>query len=153
MRYIVSAVLILIVSLSMLGCSPKTAEIVFQLPFDVEKIVQIEMYHYVIPASAEKKIVTETSDIHAVYDLLSGLTLTNQTTEAVAGSNVTSLRFHLTDETVYELIYISEAVKQGRLQSPTDNFDCFTSADLGSIWNDTNCEAVMVDERELPAFG
>lgn len=153
MKYVVSAVLILIISLSMLGCSPKSAEVVFQFPFSAENIEQIEMYHYVVPASAEKKLVTEAQDIHALYDLFSGLTLTNRKTEPVAGSEVISLRFHLADGTTYELIYVAEVVKQGRLQSPTGDFDYCTSADLSGAWECSGSEAVTADEIELPAFG
>ena len=70
--------------------------------------------------------------------------------EETAGAAITSFRFNLSDGTSYELIYACHGVKNGNLESSTGNFKYFTSADIGSYWDNIDLEAVSVEESELP---
>lgn len=70
--------------------------------------------------------------------------------EETTGADVTSFRFNLSDGTNYELIYVCNGVKNGKLKSFTGNFEYFTSSDIGSYWFDIDLEAVPAEESELP---
>jgi len=122
-------------------------------PFEVEDVENVEMYHYDgVPASAEKKVVVAENDIKTLYDKFKGLSLKDKTTEETAGADVTSFRFNLSDGTSYDLIYACYGVKNGELKSEAGGFKYFTSADIGSYWNDLNTEleAIPINESELP---
>ena len=69
-----------------------------------------------------------------------------------AGAAVTSFRFNLSDGTSYDLIYACYGVKNGELKSEAGGFKYFTSADIGSYWNNlnTDLEAIPINESELP---
>ena len=133
------------------GCSGKTVN--FDFPFEVGEVKSIEMYHFAgAPVSAEKKIITAESDIKVLYDMFDGLSLKDKKAEETTGAVVTSFRFNLSDGTYYELIYACYGVCNGNLKSKTDSFEYFTSADIGSYWNNLNAglEASPADEGELP---
>ncbi len=122
-------------------------------PFEVEDVESVEMYHYdEVPASAEKKVVVAENDIKTLYDKFKGLSLKDKTTEETAGAAVTSFRFNLSDGTSYDLIYACYGVKNGELKSAAGGFKYFTSADIGSYWNNLNTEleAIPINESELP---
>ena len=122
-------------------------------PFEVEDVENVEMYHYDgVPASAEKKVVVAENDIKTLYDKFKGLSLKDKTTEETAGADVTSFRFNLSDGTSYDLIYACYGVKNGELKSAAGGFKYFTSADIGSYWNNLNTEleAIPINESELP---
>lgn len=53
---------------------------------------------------------------------------------------MTSFRFNLSDGTSYDLIYACYGVKNGELKSAAGGFKYFTSADIGSYWNNLNTE-------------
>lgn len=101
------------------------------LPFAASDVENVEMYHYVVPASAEKKIITQADAISELYAVFSELPVSDRKTEPVVGGAVTSFRFNLSDHTSYEIIYCAEAVKKGRLKLPAEQQDYFTSADIG----------------------
>ena len=65
---------------------------------------------------------------------------------------MTSFRFNLSDGTSYDLIYACYGAKNGNLKSEAGGFAYFTSADIGSYWNNLNkeLEATPVNESELP---
>ena len=65
---------------------------------------------------------------------------------------MTSFRFNLSDGTSYDLIYACYGVKNGELKSAAGGFKYFTSADIGSYWNNLNTEleAIPINESELP---
>lgn len=50
------------------------------------------------------------------------------------------------------MIYACYGVKNGELKSEAGGFKYFTSADIGSYWNDLNTEleAIPINESELP---
>lgn len=43
------------------------------LPFAASDVENVEMYHYVVPASAEKKIITQADAISELYAVFSEL--------------------------------------------------------------------------------
>ena len=114
------------------------------LPFAASDVENVEMYHYVVPASAEKKIITQADAISELYAVFSELPVSDRKTEPVAGGAVTSFRFNLSDHTSYEIIYCAEAVKKGRLKLP--------AADIGGCWDGWAYEAVDTGESELPTY-
>ena len=70
--------------------------------------------------------------------------------EENTGADVTSFRFNLSDGSNYELIYVCNGVRNGKLKSSTGNFEYFTRSDIGSSWFNNELEAVPVEESELP---
>ena len=151
MKKLIALVLALVCVLGLVGCNNKTVNI--DLPFEIDNIENIEMYHFVgVPVSAEKKVIVEEETINSLYDMFEGLDLTNKAVEETTGAEVTSFRFNLSDGTSYELIYGCYGVKTGNLKSSTGNFEYFTSADIGSYWSNIDIEAVAVEESELPKY-
>ena len=139
----------LILMMVLVGCSKETVHIDF--PFEVGDIENIEMYHYAgVPTSAEKKVVVAETDITDLYDMFENLSLKEKQVEENTGADVTSFRFNLSDGTSYELIYVCDGVKNGKLKSFTGNFEYFTRSDIGSYWFNNELEAVPVEESELP---
>lgn len=142
-------ILISLIALCMafVGCEKKTT---ISLPFDVADVNNVEMYHYIVQDSIEKKTVTETDDINELYDIFSGLEVSDKETEPVNGGDVISFRFNLSDETDYEIIYWNQAVKTGRLIIPSEQLDYCSTADIVGYWDAYEYEAIPVDESELP---
>ena len=139
----------LFLMMGLVGCNGETVNIDF--PFEVGDVENIEMYRYVgVPVSAEKKVVIEESYITGFYYMFEELSLIEKQVDETTGEDVTSFRFNLSDGTNYELIYVSNGVKNGKLKSPTGNFQYFTSSDIGSCWSNIDIEAVPVEESELP---
>ena len=133
------------------GCNGETANIDF--PFEVGDVENVEMYHYAgAPVSAEKKIVVAKTDITDLYHMFENLSLTDKQVEEITGADVTSFRFNLSDGTNYELVYVCNGVKNGKLKSSTGNFEYFTSSDIGSYWSNMDLESVPVKESELPKW-
>lgn len=141
----------LILMMVLVGCSKETVHIDF--PFEVGDVENIEMYHYAgAPVSAEKKIVVAKTDITDLYHMFENLSLTDKQVEEITGADVTSFRFNLSDGTNYELVYVCNGVKNGKLKSSTGNFEYFTSSDIGSYWSNMDLESVPVKESELPKW-
>ena len=120
-----TAIFILAITLCALlsGCGKAMT---VSLPFAASDVENVEMYHYVVPASAEKKIITQADAISELYAVFSELPVSDRKTEPVVGGAVTSFRFNLSDHTSYEIIYCAEAVKKGRLKLPAEQQDYFT---------------------------
>lgn len=136
--------------ISFASCGGKTISIAF--PFEVTDVTSIDMFYFINPMEAEKKVITQQEDIKSIYQLFERISLKDKETEPVAGGSVTSFRFHLSDSTTYEIIYSSIAVKAGRIHLTGNEKDYFTSADIGACWNNYDYEAVAVDESELPSY-
>lgn len=149
MKKTMGLIVLLILIIGLVGCNEETVNIDF--PFEVGDVENIEVYHYAgVPASAEKKVVVAESDITDLYDKFENLSLKEKQVEENTGADVTSFRFNLSDGTNYELIYVCNGVKNGKLKSFTGNFEYFTSSDIGSYWSDIDLEAVPVEESKLP---
>lgn len=151
MKKLIASVSALVCVLGLAGCNDEAVNL--DLPFEVDNVENVEMYHFVgAPVSAEKKVVVAEDMIKTLYDMFEGLSLERKEVEETAGAEITSFRFNLADGTGYELIYGSYAVKTGSLKSSTGNFEYFTSADIGSYWSNIDLEAVSVEESELPQY-
>lgn len=138
-----------LICICLTGCGKSTA---VTLPFEETDVASVEMYHFVEPMHAEKKEITEPTEIANLYTTLSNVKVKDKETEPVAGGMVTSFRFWLSDGTNYEMIYSFEGVKTGRLLLGKETKDYFTSADIGSLWDNCSQEAIKVDESELPTY-
>ena len=149
MKKTIGLISLLILMMGLVGCNEETVNIDF--PFEVGEVENIEMYHYTgVPVSAEKKVVVAETDITDLYDKFEDLSLIEKQVDETAGGDVTSFRFNLSDGTSYELIYVCNGVKNGKLKSSTGNFEYFTRSDIGSYWFNIDLEAVPVEESELP---
>lgn len=142
-------VLAIVLCLILGGCSQ---EVSLSFPFEADAVERVEMFYFISPTEAEKKVLTEQEDIQDLYQFLNGLALRDQETEPVAGGSVTSFRFHLSDGTAYEVIYFSSAVKSGRIWATGMDQDYFTSADVGGIYQSFQHEAEAAAEEELPVL-
>ena len=151
MKKTIALISLMVLFLGLVGCNGKTVNIDF--PFEVGDVDNIEMYHYAgVPTSAEKKVVVAETDITDLYDMFENLSLTDKQVEEITGADVTSFRFNLSDGTNYELVYVCNGVKNGKLKSSTGNFEYFTSSDIGSYWSNMDLESVSVKESELPKW-
>lgn len=149
MKKTIGMTALLFLMMGLIGFNGESANIDF--PFEVGDIENIEMYHYAgVPTSAEKKVVVAETDITDLYDMFENLSLKEKQVEENTGADVTSFRFNLSDGTSYELIYVCDGVKNGKLKSSTGNFEYFTRSDIGSYWFNNELEAVPVEESELP---
>lgn len=121
-----------------------------ELPFTAADVTMVEAYHYIVPAEAEKKLLTEQEEIAGLVRTLSEITLKNKKIEINAGKPVTSFRFHLNNGTSYNIIHCAHAVKSGTIRLTDDDTTWFTSADIGGLWDNGNADIVKADESELP---
>lgn len=129
-----------------------SSSVQLEIPFESSDIESVEMFHFVNPTEAEKKVLTEQTDIQSLTDTLERISLKERETEPVAGGSVTSFRFHGSGGTVYEVIYSSIAVKAGWIKFTGSEKDYFTVADLEACWNNYDSEIMSADEKELPAL-
>lgn len=148
-KKITVAIFTVILCLSLAGCN-KTEKI--DLPFELSEIENIEMFHFIDPMDAEKKVITEQEDIEDIYTLLESISLKDKKTEPVAGGSTTSFRFNLSDGTDYEITYSEIAVKSGRIVMSDNEKDYFTSADIEAIWNNSDYTVEEATENELPIY-
>lgn len=75
MKKIITLILALMLSVPLAGCGKKTT---IDIPFDIEDVNNVEMYHYALPDSAEKKVITESDDITELYTMFSELEVSNK---------------------------------------------------------------------------
>lgn len=119
-----------------------------QFPFGVTDMES--MYHYDgVPVNAEKKLVTDEENMTYIYETLNSLLMQEKEVEERTGASVTSFCFNLPDGSEYNLVYVGNGVKNGKIKR-NDGTSYFTSADVGSIWENLSIEAVPADESELP---
>lgn len=108
------------------GCGQKQ-----DAPFQTENAQSMEIYRYVLPVEAEKKVVTDSSELEtACEDLISAGNPKNG--EVESGGTVISFRVNLKDGSTYELVCL-ESLKK-----------------YEAIWDEVSAEAVSAEEEELP---
>lgn len=149
MKKFAAAILAVMLCLSFVGCAQTEN---MDLPFEVSEVKNIEMFHFIDPMDAEKKVITEQEDIEGIYMLLESISLEDKKTEPVAGSSATSFRFHLSGGTSYEVTYSSIAVKAGRIIMSDSEKEYFTSADIEAIWSNSDYAVEEATEGELPIY-
>ena len=148
MKCISLLILIVTVSAVCAACLKKPA---LSLPFSSEDVKEVELYRYSVPADAKKKVAASEDEIKAITDIITNAAVKENRLDPVAGSDVTSFRFHLTDGTDFEIIYISHGVKKGELKS-SQLFDFQTSSDIGAVWNHYGGEPEHAPEDVLPVY-
>lgn len=144
-----AAVFLLTVMLPVIlaGCRPKAA---VELPFTLSEVEAAEMFRYVVPADAEKKVITEPADIESLCAVFDGISVQEQALEPAAGSGAAGFRFCLSDGTLYEIVYCPVAVKSGSLYLSWSEQEYVTDADIGAVWRQYGYSAVHAEEGELP---
>lgn len=131
------------------GCGKKSE---LQLPFEPSQVEEVTIYHFTVPAGAEKKSLTEKEEIEALCQSLREIPLQEKKMEETAGTETTSFRFTLSDGSKFEMIYVGMAVKSGRIRMTAGEQAFFTSADIGGLWTAFDAEAVPAQEAELPSL-
>ena len=58
------------------------------LPFAASDVENVEMYHYVVPASAEKKIITQADAISELYAVFSELPVSDRAGRGGSGNEL-----------------------------------------------------------------
>ena len=122
------------------------------VPFESSEVETVEMFQFIVPADAEKKVITEQEDIEGICKSLESISVKDKETESVCGGPVTSFRFNLSDGTAYEIIYSEAAGKSGRIYFSNSDKDYFTSADIGELWYNYDYEIEKAPESELPVL-
>ena len=105
------------------------------------------MFHFVVPADAEKKVITEQADIEDICKSLENISVKDKETELFTGGSVTSFRFILSDGSSHEIIYSEAAGKSGRIYFSNNDKDYFTAADIGELWYDYDYEIEKAAEK------
>ena len=117
----------------LVGCSKETVHIDFPLKLEMLKISKCTLCGSTgISRKENSRCKTDITDL---YHMFENLSLTDKQVEETTGADVTSFRFNLSDGTNYELVYVCNGVKNGKLKSSTGNFEYFTSSDIGSYWS------------------
>lgn len=147
MKKMLAVIMAVLVFASLVACEKKAS---IKFPFELSDVKNIEMFHFINPTEAEKKVITEPEDIESIYRLFESISLKDKATEPVAGGSVTSFRFHLSNDTSYEVIYSEVAGNSGRIISTDMEKDYFTFADVELNWEKYDYKVVNVAENELP---
>jgi uncharacterized lipoprotein YehR (DUF1307 family) len=130
-----------------LGLSACGSEETIVFPFAAADVETIESYYDDGGAEIQKKTITEESDIDSLYTYFSELPVKNK--HSSDDGSTLKFVFNLADGTTYELTYISVAVKTGRLQSETADFDYFTSSDVVGVWAGLSGEIEQISSESV----
>lgn len=68
-----------------------------------------------------------------------------------AGNNVISFRFHLSNDSEFEIICVNYSVKKSQIMS-SYVFDYITEADVAGLWSLYDYPASTAEESELPVY-
>lgn len=138
------------------GCDASSVPEPLGLPFSSDDVISLDAYYYQknFMDSGRKKSVTKSESIHAVYSALYSLnTFSGDTSAAEYAPRfayaISAYRFHLTDGTVYEIIYEEFENNYGIVTSQDRN-PYFTSADISNLWFSLAEDATGCPAVELP---
>lgn len=149
MRKSTFAIIAVVFCLVLVGCA-QTKSIDF--PFESFEVESVEMFYFIDPVDAEKRVVTDQEDIADIFKTLQSVSLQDKKTEPVAGNSVISFRFYLSDGSPFEVVYSAVAVKSGCIVTTDSEKEYFTSADIGGMWDKYDYEVVHAGEDELPVL-
>lgn len=142
-------ILFLICTTILTGCTTHKTEKSVDFPFEIADIISVDAYHYEgVPAAAEKKSITEKNDIEELYNYFESLKLQNSTAEKTAGGTVTLFRFHLADDTQYEISYLDDGTKSGLSILVIDDAAYYTASDIEEYWFNLSHDAIPVDSPD-----
>ena len=114
-----------------------------------EDVETLEAYHYIVPAAAERKIVTDEATIQEVLDLLDSTVETNALPEPVTGGTTVSFRLYLASGEVEEWICEERADSVWALYGHGSTYE--TAADCAALWDSLPGESASAEEDMLPA--
>ncbi len=134
--------------ITLVGCS-KSKKIT--LPFEVSDVKGIELYHYSVPADAEKKTLVYQHELESIYNMLSSISIKDKEVEPLVGTATTIFSFTLADGTIYNVTYCSGDITYGTVNMSNDETTWFTSTNIESLWYASEVESVSVEMDELPA--
>ncbi len=122
------------------------------LPFETSDVESIDIFHYVVPTDAEKKVVTEQADIETLYKAFDEIKLSTKDAETLTGGDTFGFRFCLSDGVTYEIICSECDGEQYKLLFLTDGTGYSTKNDIGQYYSTLaeNYDTVSVEENELP---
>lgn len=115
------------------------------LPFEAEKVSEIEMYQYIVPAATQKKTVSGPDQIAQVCRRIAAASVQPRTDEqSYTGGETTIFRFHLQNGSTFEICFT-----EPHFVRCTDGAVYQTPANLGGIWKAMDVPAESVPESEL----
>lgn len=114
---------------------------------DVE---QVEAYHFIVPADAEKKVVADDASIQEILDLLQGAAAAETPPEAVTGGATVSFRLTLATGEVREWICTQAVDTLWAVTGPEGRYE--TMIDCAGVWDSLPGEAAAAAEDELPVL-
>lgn len=121
-----------------------------KLAFKAEDIDYVEMYSFVMPTEAEKKIIIESKDIEQIISSISQLEKKGDASakDETVGGNILSLRFKLKNEGSMEVIYNDSGVITS---------SCVVSyktegESMNKLWDSLDYEIKKANINELPTI-
>ena len=81
MKKIFALVMAVILCFTLTACNEKAIRISILKWLMFENV---EMFHFIVPADAEKKVITESKDIEGIYRTLESISLKDKATEPTA---------------------------------------------------------------------
>ena len=115
-----------------------------------EDVEEVEAYHFIVPADAEKKTCTDSAAIREVLDLLQGAAAAETPPEAVTGGATVSFRLTLASGEVREWICTQAADTLWAVTGPEGRYE--TMIDCAGVWDSLPGEAAAAAEDELPVL-
>lgn len=73
------------------------------LPFAAEDVDKVIMYHYIVPAETEQKVVTDSKTIQQIYETIYDLRIRKETSTEISGAETLCFVFFCTDGTEFEV--------------------------------------------------
>lgn len=98
------------------------------LPFASQEVQSITLYHYNVPARAEKKEVTDPQEIQSIYHTLSSARVKESKPDDTMGSTALSFHFQMTDGSERKLLYLTD----GKFQLDETGYQVWSNYD--GIW-------------------
>ena len=138
MKKLISLCIAFICIFSFVACFPEET-VNIEFPFEPEYVAFIEI-HYSSGSSAEDEVFNSQESINALYQKLESISCKYKDSDAGDLHGTTSFSFRLYDGSEYDLLYISNGVKNGRLKSAAGGFDYFTSSDISGLWKNISRE-------------
>ena len=148
-RFTIGLAIVVILTL-FAGCT--SAEKIV-LPFSSDEVVNIELYRFIVPAQAEQKFVTSSSDIKDIMDKIQSTKIKEEENEGFFGGETTSFRFNLNDGKTFEIIFTSGGEGlAGPIKFSDSTTEYAANSNLGAIWDDCTSEAIPIQEANLPIY-
>ena len=148
MKRWLALILTAMMCMTLVGCGNSKK---IPLPFEVSEVKEIELYHYSVPADAEKKTLVHQHEIESIYNMLSGISIKNKEVEPLSGTATTIFSFTLADDTLYNVTYCFGDITYGTVNLSNDETTWFTSTNIESLWYASDVDSTSIEMSELPA--